>query len=63
MEGSGMLPVGAGRANRLGGQTHTTLMKKLFSLVLIAIVAFVAGCNKADTGAGGGAASTNAPAK
>jgi hypothetical protein len=37
-------------------------MKKLFSLVLIAIVAFVAGCNKADTGAGGGAASTNAPA-
>ena len=29
-------------------------MKKLFSLVLIAIVAFVAGCKPADSGAGGG---------
>jgi len=26
-------------------------MKKLFSLALVAIVAFVAGCNKADSGA------------
>jgi hypothetical protein len=48
---------------RLGGQTQTTLMKKLFSLVLIAIVAFVAGCNKADNAGGGAPASTNAPAK
>jgi hypothetical protein len=39
----------------------TTLMKKLFSLVLIAIVAIVAGCNKPDDGSK--AAGTNAPAK
>jgi hypothetical protein len=41
-------------------------MKKLFSLVLIALVAFVAGCNQGTdsgtSGTGGGAASTNAPA-
>jgi hypothetical protein len=34
-------------------------MKKLFSLVLIGIVTFVAGCNKAETPAPAG---TNAPA-
>jgi len=34
-------------------------MKKLFSLVLIAMVAFVAGCNKAETPPAG---DTNAPA-
>jgi hypothetical protein len=40
----------------------TTPMKKLLSLAVIAIVAFVAGCNKpADTGAAAGG--TNAPAK
>jgi nitrous oxide reductase accessory protein NosL len=39
-------------------------MKKLFSLALVAIVAFVAGCNKADSGATAPATpSTNAPAK
>ena len=38
-------------------------MKKLFSLVLIAFVAFVAGCNKQDTGGGTAPAGTNAPAK
>jgi len=38
-------------------------MKKLFSLALIAIVAFVAGCNKADTGTSTPAPGTNAPAK
>jgi predicted small secreted protein len=36
-------------------------MKKLFSLVLIAVVAFVAGCNKADNA--GAPAGTNAPVK
>ncbi len=37
-------------------------MKKLFSLVLIAIVAFVAGCNKEGADASKSATSTNAPA-
>jgi hypothetical protein len=36
-------------------------MKKLFSLVLIAIVAFVAGCKPADSSTT--PPSTNAPAK
>jgi hypothetical protein len=36
-------------------------MKKLLSLALIAMIAFVAGCEK--PAADGGAASTNAPAK
>jgi hypothetical protein len=56
-----MLPVGAGGTIDWEDKLNTTLMKKLFSLVLIALVAFVAGCNKAeDTSATGG---TNAPAK
>jgi hypothetical protein len=37
-------------------------MKKLFSLVLIAIVAFVAGCNKEGTDTSK-TTGTNAPAK
>jgi hypothetical protein len=41
-----MLPVGAGRAIDWEDKLSTTLMKKLFSLALIALVAFVAGCNK-----------------
>lgn len=36
-------------------------MKKLFSLVLIAIVAFVAGCKQQESG-GGTTPTTNAPA-
>jgi len=55
-----MLPVGAGRAIDWEDKLTTTLMKKLLSLVLIAIVAFVAGCKPADSGAGAGG--TNAPA-
>jgi hypothetical protein len=38
-------------------------MKKLFSLVLIAIVAFVAGCNKQDAGAGGGTSTSTSTNK
>jgi hypothetical protein len=46
----------AGQENKLS----TTIMKKLFSLALIAIVAFVAGCKPADSGTT--PPSTNAPA-
>ena len=56
-----MLPVGAGRAIEWEDKLTTTLMKKLFSLVLIAIVAFVAGCKPADSTTA--PADTNAPAK
>jgi hypothetical protein len=53
--------VGAGKKFDWEDKLTTTLMKKLFSLVLIAIVAFVAGCNKQDSGTP--PAGTNAPAK
>ena len=55
-----MLPVGAGRAIDWENKLSTTLMKKLLSLALIAMVAFVAGCNKAEDPAA--ATGTNAPA-
>ena len=53
---------GCRKPKRREDKLSTTLMKKLFSLVLIAVVAFVAGCNKTETG-GGAPAGTNAPAK
>jgi hypothetical protein len=56
-----MLPVGAGSPHDWEDKLITTLMKKLFSLVLIAMLALVAGCNKpAETTTPAG---TNAPAK
>ena len=49
----------AGRAIDWEDKLSTTLMKKLLSLALVAIVTFVVGCNKAEeTPAAGG---TNAP--
>jgi hypothetical protein len=56
--------VGAGRAIDWEDKLKTTYMKKLFSLVMVALIALViVGCEKkADDGAAGaGTTSTNKP--
>jgi hypothetical protein len=63
LEGVGKLPVGAGRAIDWEDKLTTTYMKKLFSMVMVALIALViVGCEKKPDDAAAGAG-TNAPAK